>query len=323
MLCSATLAEAADMPHRPREAFSPGPQGSSHFRSLEAQGSSSANHVGIPPKGSGKTRHRVQPRCDNQTQWVPKKRARGKTDYQKGFVKPSNSESEDQSSTSESSWMACEAPHPVLGKLRSAWMACDAFLGQESPITGQAKQAYTSACQARRENEPLLRQLKASQLRASTIQTILDTMPRSRTKALDEIDRLYTKNYEVVLNELDEARAEVEALEDIMGSSMTSQGKGSLAKQPETDSAPRCTRKEGGGTGIKCSEGKHVAWWILAIKHTGLGCLPFGGWRVAWQYKQSSGRIRACQLSSTPPPGCWKHWQLVAWLSQEVAQGHS
>ena len=45
---------------------------------------------------------------------------------------------------------------------------------------------------------------------------------------------------------MDEAKAEVEALEDIMGSSMTSQGKGSLAKQPETDSAPRCTRKEEG-----------------------------------------------------------------------------
>ena len=240
------LVEAADMLHRPREAFRPGTLGSSHFRSLEAQGSSSANHVGIPPKGSGKTRHPLQPWSDNQTQWVPKKRARGKTDYQKGSVKPSNSESEDQSSTSESSWMACEAPHPVLGKLRSAWMACDAFLGQESPITGQAKQAYTSACQARRENEPLLRQLKASQLRASTIQTILDTMPRSRTKALDEINRLYTTRYEVVLNELDEARAEVDALEDLMGSSMTSQGKGSLAKQPETDSAPRCLRTEGG-----------------------------------------------------------------------------
>ena len=71
-------------------------------------------------------------------------------------------------------------------------------------------------------------------------------MPRSRTKALDEIDRLYTEHYEVVLNELDEARAEVDALEDLMGSSMTSQGKGSLAKQPETDSAPRCLRTEGG-----------------------------------------------------------------------------
>ena len=50
------LVEAADMLHRPREAFRPGTQGSSHLRSLETQGSSSANHVGIPPKGSGKTR---------------------------------------------------------------------------------------------------------------------------------------------------------------------------------------------------------------------------------------------------------------------------
>ena len=216
MLCSATLAEAADMPHRPREAFSAGPQGSSHFRSVEAQGSSSANHVGIPPKGSGNKRHQVQPWSDNQTQWAPKKRARGKTDHQKGPGKPSNSGSDDQSSTSESSWMACEAPHPVLGKLRSAWLACDAFLGQESLITGQAKQAYTSACQARRENEPLLRQLKAIQLRASTSQTILDTMHSSKAKALDEINRLYSTRYEVVLNEFEEAKAEVEALEDIM-----------------------------------------------------------------------------------------------------------
>ena len=48
------LVEAADMLHRPREAFRPGTLGSSHFRSLEAQGSSSANHVGIPPKAVGR-----------------------------------------------------------------------------------------------------------------------------------------------------------------------------------------------------------------------------------------------------------------------------
>ena len=117
-------------------------------------------------------------------------------------------------------------------------MSCSAAFGEESPITGQVKQAYTRACHGKTDSEIHMQALREYRVQAKEYHNTLHIISSNRAKVVDEIMELYKDKNDKAENELAIAQAEIQSLEDIITCNTSSHGNGSLAlaTRPDTDS---------------------------------------------------------------------------------------
>ena len=244
-------AKGAQMFHHPWEAWNSIPPPSIlPIRSMERFIPSTPSALGGSYKGKGKEWQTKEPGSEEIAR-APERWADGNECNQKCQWKPGDTGSQDASSLRESSWVdtqeeysPCESASteieasPTLRKLRAAWLACYAAFGEESPITGQVKQAYTRACQGKGESKIHLQALQEYRLQAKEYRNTLHIISINRAKVVDEIMELYTDKIDRVENNLAIAQAEIQSLEDIVICNTSSHGNGSLAMatRPDADS---------------------------------------------------------------------------------------
>ena len=237
-------AEGAQMFHHPWEAWNSIPPPSIlPARSMEPSFiPSTPSALGCSYRGKGMKWQTKEPGPE-ETPWAPERCADDNKWNQKCQWKPSDTGAEDVSSIMQSSLMDTKEEYsgnesvstdieasPTLGKLRAAWLSCHAAFGDESPITGQVKQAYTRACQGKEESQIHMRALQEYRGQAQEFRNTLQIISSNRAKVVDEIMELYRNKIDKVETNLAKAQAEIQSLEAIVIHKPSSHGNGSLAR---------------------------------------------------------------------------------------------